>query len=880
MTKSPDDTTSDTWNRIDQALQAALRQVPEQREAWVRANYADRPAVRDAVLELLEFDQPAARMLEAAERGRNLLSVPLPSARHQGVAETLVGSVVGIYRLRKLLATGGMGAVYLADRDDGQFEQTVALKILPAWAGDAQTVARFRAERQILSSLQHPNITHLIDGGETPDGVPFLVTEFIDGQEITHYVEQRKPDLEALLRLFIPLCEAVQYAHRNLVIHRDIKPGNVLVDASGQPHLLDFGIAKLLQGAEFAHTAPRTATGFSPMTPEYASPEQRLGEPVTTASDIYQLGLLLYRLLTGQRPDSSPTGSVTRPSVALTQTGKRLAGKAGSVDQTRARQLSGDLDTIVLKALRVEPGERYSSAGEMAADLRRYLAGESITARRETLWSASRRLARHYPFGTGMALALVAVLLLSGASLFLYAREVAEQRDLAAREAQRAGQVKDVLIDLFRRSDPLQADTIGGQSVSVWDSIDAAVEETRQQLVDQPDIQAELLATLADLQRYAGRREESLALLLESNDLLRNLGPEFVTAYALNEAEYANMISVDDYEAAQVHLASALAKVPDFAGQDPLAAALVYLEAGHIERDKGNAERALDYYRNADEFLDQSDEIVWSQRIEVLFGQGGALVQLDRLPEAETFLLAALALTETHFGPDHGRLTGTLSALGSLERSRGNARASVEYGERLVNIMERNNATTYGSLLSAKNNLAISYDAAGRPEDAQAMLREVIRIRREMSGSKGSTGLAIAMKNLASSLHLSGDFVEALTLLDESETMMRAHLPASSPYQATPLFTRALINLDSGEPDLARPQAETALAILESALGSSHYQVHITRCVLAEALRLQGEFETASRLAAQALEGMMGSESVAERYLQRCRSTVDQLTAK
>ncbi len=867
-----------TWHDIDQALQRALEQNEENRENWVHATYADQPEVRDAVLALLADDLPSAELLGAAERERDRLSLDAGlEYPEQAQAGALVGSRIGPYQLTELVAVGGMGAVYRAHREDGQFKQTVAIKVLPAWAGDAQTVARLRAERQILSSLQHPNITRLLDGGETPDGFPYLVTEFIEGEDIAAWVQHQQPALAPLLQLIIRVCEAVQFAHQNLIIHRDIKPANILVDDQGRPHLLDFGIAKLLTGAGLGVTRPRTATGFSPMTPEYGSPEQRAGQTVTTASDIYQLGLLMYRLLTGSRPDQNPSGGVTRPSTMVRNTNNVSLPVKGSRLGQPARQIKGDLDTIVLKALREDPLERYASAGEMAADLRRFLSGEAIEARPESLWLASRRLARHYPLATGLALTLVGVLLASGVSLYLYALELTAQRDLAAREAQRANQVRDVLVDLFRRSDPLQADTIGGKSASVWDSLDAAADEAREELAGQPDILAELLATLATLYRHAGQPAESMALISESTDLYLALGPAYAADVAVNEAEFANILSADDYSAAETHLNSAMALVPTFAAQEPQMAATVWLEAAHINRSAGNARQALEYYHQAGAALAQSNEENWSMIIEVLFGQASTLLRLDDPEQAEPLLREALVLGEEHFGHDHSRLNGILSALSELERMRGNVHAAVAWSERMVANMEQNNATTYDGLLSAKNNLSLSYSAAGRDKDAQDMLREVVRIRRIMAGPEGNAGLAVSLKNLASSLHNSGDYAEVLPLLEEAQALMHRHLPETSPYRATPHFTRALVYLDTDRAALAVPEAEYTLAILEPALGDAHYQVQVTRCVMAEAMLQLGMVVEARALAESALDGILASGNAPVKYERRCQATVNTL---
>jgi len=877
----PTDSRGGTWSQVDLAFQAALEQPSEQRIAWVNEKFAAQPELRDAVLSLLADEQRSQAMFESAINERDRIAREVLEG-DDGLEQVgnLVGSMIGPYRLEQLLATGGMGAVYRAERADGQFEQTVAIKILPGWATDPQTIARLKAERQILAGLQHPGITKLLDGGETPDGFPYLVTEFIDGPSITEYVKQSMPLIKHRLELFAKVADAIHYAHRKLVIHRDIKPANILVDKAGRPHLLDFGIAKLLEGGAHEMTFMQTATGFTPMTPEYASPEQRSGKEVTTASDIYQLGLLLFHLLTGSRVSknaNSRAGSATRPSTAVL-TGTQLDGLPNDVEPGRlARKLRGDLDTIVLKALRVDPEERYSSAAEMAADIRRYLKGEAIEARPETLWSATKRLSRHYPLAASLTVSLVMVLVISATSLFFYAQELTVQRDEATRQASRATHVKNVLIDIFRRSDPLEADTIGGKTASVWDSLDAATTETREQLSGEPEIQAELFVTLAGLYRYAGELDKARKLQLEALTTYQSLGPGFELEIAVNLAEYAGYLGQNNYAEALPLMEEAIRLMPALAANHPAAAASILLDAGNLESYVGEFDNALTYFRSAGELLKTNQIDDPSLQIEVLVGEADVLISKDELALAETILIQALKLGELHFGPDHRRLTDTLSALAALNRRLGNFDKTIVYNQRVVELMELDSATTYDSLLSSKNNLALAYGAAGKFTEEQRILNEVIETRRDLSGPEGNVDLAISIKNLASSLHMSGDFEQALQAADEARELIEIHFPPASPFQALAHFTSTLIYLDTDRPLLAETEALATLSILEPALGEQHFQVQVTRCVLAEAYRIQGRLIESRKLAEPAMQGILGAGTKTQVYIDRCRDTLAEL---
>ncbi|HYP07491.1 MAG TPA: serine/threonine-protein kinase, partial [Bryobacteraceae bacterium] len=370
------------WEKLTQLFQAAVALEPQERSAFVDRNTVGDEELRRRLRGMLEHDSTAADRI-ACVIGELAGSAPLPNV--------WLGRRFGPYRAVREIGRGGMGLVLEAVRDDSEFEKTVAIKVAP-WGHDpAGFVQRFRNERQILAALEHPHIAHFLDGG-TEDGTPFLVMEYVNGVRITEFA--RGLDVRSRVRLFQQVCSAVQYAHENLVVHRDLKPDNILVTTNGQVKLLDFGVAKLLGNVD-SHL---TASGAKLWTPDYASPEQIRGRAVTVRADVYSLGLILYEMLTGERAqvadlrsplaldasicDSEPT----RPSARLSEKG----------DATLARQLSGDLDVIVGKALRKEPEQRYGSAAEFSEDLQRYLEGRPVHARsRRWDYRTRRFVARH-----------------------------------------------------------------------------------------------------------------------------------------------------------------------------------------------------------------------------------------------------------------------------------------------------------------------------------------------------------------------------------------------------------------------------------------------------------------------------------------------------
>ena len=455
--------TGERWQRIKAILQVALARAPEERTAYIAEACRDDGTLRIEVESLLHEQHALPEGEERTAIDGGLV------AKLLNRAQAVAGQRIGAYQVIRELGQGGMGAVYLAERADDQFRQRVALKLIRRGLEHGEVLRRFRYERQILAGLQHPNIARLLDGGATEDGTPYFALEYVEGEPLDEYCRAHKLTIPQRLELFRKVCAAVQYAHQNLIIHRDLKPGNILVTHDGTPKLLDFGIAKLLNPTQFDLTDAQTQASVRPMTPAYASPEQVRGQAITTASDVYSLGVLLYELLTGRRPyeiaglsvreieqavcDSQPE----RPSTALAHaahSGKRReailratvktavvhsaqdtqahgvfdeASLAGLDPERARRQMRGDLDNIVMMALRKEPERRYASAEQLAEDIRRHLAGLPVLARPNTLSYRTAKFIQRHKAGV-IAAVLVGISLVSGLFIALRQARIAERR--------------------------------------------------------------------------------------------------------------------------------------------------------------------------------------------------------------------------------------------------------------------------------------------------------------------------------------------------------------------------------------------------------------------------------------------------------------------
>ena len=470
------------------------------RTAYLGGACPDDAGVRAEVEALLAFDRPGDQALDAGIR--------------RAIGDAAVGlhlaaphpSRIGPYRVISHIGDGGMGAVYLAERE-GDFNPRVAVKVIRGLAGE-DGLRRFRAERQILAALQHPGITRLLDGGATAGGLPYLVMEHVDGMPIDRYCESRGLTVAARVALLRRVCDAVSHAHRGLVVHRDLKPSNILVTADGSPKLLDFGIARLLddERAEGGDARVQTAPSRRLLTPDYASPEQVRGDPITTSTDVYSLGVLLFELLTGTRPLTfASRGATEIARVVCGQTAPRPSAAAAS-NPRFARQIAGDLDTIVLAALEKDPARRYASVDHLSDDLRRFLERRPVLARPATWRYRARRLVRRHRAAT--AAAAMSVVIVAG---FAIALAVAGRR--AARERDAAERVTTMLVHLLSAS---PAPSSAPATITPRDLVDRGIDQVRRDLRDEPALQARLFEALGAIYAGLGLVDRAQAALQES----------------------------------------------------------------------------------------------------------------------------------------------------------------------------------------------------------------------------------------------------------------------------------------------------------------------------------------------------------------------------
>ena len=507
---------AEAWARVQELFAAAVDLQPAERAILLDRACARDENIRREVESLIEADERVAHLIDNPASGlvRDLL------LREE---QEFAGRHFGAYRAIRELGRGGLGAVYLAARADDQYQKEVAIKVVKRGLDTDDILRRFRAERQILAQLEHPNIARLIDAGSTEDGLPYFVMEYVDGEPISRYCDAQNLSTRDRLELFRLVCSAVTYAHQHLVIHRDIKPSNILVTRQGIPKLLDFGIAKVLHADD--PLAAVTITGMRVMTPEYASPEQVRGAAITTATDIYSLGVLLYELLTNQKPYRLTSRSAEefsrliaeqipqRPSTALARCENDVRSALRN-----PRSLRGDLDTIIMMALRKEPERRYTSVAQFSEDIRCHLDRLPVIARKDTLAYRSGKFVTRHKAGVAAAV-LVLLSLFAGIVLSLnqarranaHARIAEEQRDAAQRASARAEKTSRFMQSFLANANPNWYGRGGGRTdVTVRQAIDDAAARLDTDLADQPEVRGDLHHTIGEIYRVAGEDHAAL----------------------------------------------------------------------------------------------------------------------------------------------------------------------------------------------------------------------------------------------------------------------------------------------------------------------------------------------------------------------------------
>ncbi len=744
--------------RVRALFDAVVELPTAERDALLVRDAADDPLVRSEVQALLRIAD-----------SQDFLTDDLRTTSLETNDDAMVGQSLGAYKLARVVGTGGMGTVFEATRDDEQFSKRVAVKLVQRGGASDLLAARFRLERQILARLEHRNIATLLDGGVTPDGRPYLVMEFVDGAPITQWCDARRLTIRERLALYRQVCAAVQFAHANLIIHRDLKPANVFVTSDGTVKLLDFGIAKLLGTA--AAAAPITRAGSRALTPEYASPEQLRGDALATASDIYSLGVVLFELLTGVRPHASTPAvfmqEAPTPSAVLTAS---VVAARGESDISRVRRaLRGDVDQIVLTALRKEPERRYSSAEALSDDLRRHLDGLPVRAQAD---SVQYRLGKFVRRNTVAVAALTAVLLSIVGGTIATSRAATRATQAQARAERVSGFLQAVL-------STVPAST-GGRDLPISEVLDSASRRLPIELAAEPQVRGELEGVIGNAYRSLGKLDLAEQHLRSAWELATRTGGDASRESIAALSELASLELTRGQPArADTMLRTAIAFADRIGERNDALRARLLAGLGSVAHYQGDATTALRYHRQAlamrEQVLPAGDDATASSMVDVAVSLG----ELNRWPESEVYNRRAVAIFErSHPGPNT-LVAESINALATALDLQGKVEAADSAYRKVLAIRRQLYGTKHPDYAFTVMNYAMFTFDRGQFAQAAALAREPLELRgRELPESHPA--IAASLQTLGRSLDHTGDHVGAERALRESLGLRQKYLPAGS----------------------------------------------------------------------------------------------------
>jgi len=828
---------TDRWNRVKEIFNEACELSPAARRAYVRKACHGDVELEAEVMTLLRADGESSTLLDlvpegpATESWIDRLSVEKPdkasgddaanvAPEQQGAKESGRGTgqkniqQVGPYRIIRELGRGGMGVVYLAERADGQFRKKMALKLVKRGMDTDEILHRFRHERQILATLEHPNIARLYDGGASADGRPYLVMEYIEGVPITEYCDRHRLTVAERLALFQTVCEGVQCAHQNLIVHRDLKPSNILVTDDGSVRLLDFGVAKLLQ-EQSEDDVPHTRPWMRLVTPDYAAPEQFTGNRITTATDVYALGILLYELLTGTHPYKDGDGLntfgipdaaklVESPVARVLRTDdSRVFDARKTTRRSLARRLSNDLENIVMTAMNPDPEHRYRSAEQLYRDIGLYMSGHPVTTRRQTSIYRFRKFVGRNKTAVASVSIIVVISILFGIFSWMQHRETARERDIAEYERDKALMLAGFMERLFDASNPYNPEPERIDTLRAFELLQRGAETAENELAGRPDVQAQMFRSVGVAYRGMGRYEEADTYLSKSLELRKSTPGVDVNDLLHSYADLGFLHYVQGRYAeseAILHLALELAQEHQDAGDIGLA--------------------------------------------NIMHTLAVTLSARTRWDEAEPLFRQALEIRKRKFGPIHQEVAATQGALASLLTSTGKHEEAHALMRESVRVRRKLYGNNHPSVAIGLNNLAVELRSARRFEEAELAIREALEINRTTLGDH-HLYVTQNLELLGSILRFQGHLDAAEEKLSESIRRYRNYHGSDHPGLSIALFAYAGLQMALDRLD----EAEEAL--LESlhieALGGEvpEYAKAIRFYRLGTVQYRKGDFDTA-----------------------------------
>ena len=806
------------WKTLNELFAQAAKLPEAQRAAFVDANCGDDQKLRDELLSLLSnADSSEGHATLADLRGKVAQAV-------ESLTDTdpWIGKELGPYRVLGELSSGGMGTVYEGVRSDHQFEQRVAIKRLHHLANTPELRRRFVAERQILANLVHPHIASLIDGGTADDGAPYLIMEYVDGDSITEYCQAQGLSIRERIALFVKVCDAVHYAHRNLVVHRDIKPGNILVDRAGVPKLLDFGIAKILDRSEdHAHT---TVASQRLYTPEYASPEQVLGLPITTTSDVYSLGVLLYRLLTGVLPYSMDGASTAQIEQLIAQQPierPSIASRRSPEGEAQRRVLQGDLDNIILYALHKEPERRYDSVGALQDDLRRYLSRQPVLAHPPSVGYHFRKFVERNKV---LVVSIATMLTLTIGLVAFYTAQLATERDVANQERDTAQAVTELMVGVFEINDPSES---RGQTITTREILERGNEKTLADDKQSPIIKSRLLEAIGSAYFGLGLYQQAEQNFARAAALLNSESNAELAQSNLRRRQAEAMAEYGDNAGAQAVFEQVLAiqreSLPAFA-TDLLRTHVSY---GLTLYALGDINGSIEHCGRAD-----AERISLANVDVLVLGYADACLGRSYLYQrefdtAQKYLSSAAALIEERYGTDHPALFDIYDNVGGNAFMRNDFRTAQQVWSENLARQRRVLGSDHADIGRTLASIGVTHLNLEQLDAAESYMRQSLAVY-ERTLPADHRDVAKSLYSLARLMYERFRYDEADELFSRTANIQRQNSQGDDSDLANTLAERALLQIELGNYAAAHENFDEAVRIYERVFGPNHIWLALT----------------------------------------------------
>lgn len=869
----------DRWRRIEELFDRVADMKEEERASLLDRECGEDQVLHSQVESLILSSQKADTYIHSAiHNAADAIASAEPSLPE--------GLQIGRYRIVRELGRGGMGAVYLATRADDEFRKEVAIKLVKAGAATEETLRRFRSERQILANLDHPNIARLLDGGTTDTGVPYVVMEYVEGEPLDAYADRNHLNIRERLLLFRKVCSAVQSAHQNLVVHRDIKPANILVTKEGEPKLLDFGIAKLTAPEDSLPSAMQTRADLRLMTPDYASPEQVRGETITTACDIYSLGIVFFELLTGLRPywfkEYTPQEIISvicekepdKPSTAVHRLPANAEASVSpeSISTNRRttpvrlkRRLHGDLDNIALMALRKEPKRRYVSVEQMSEDIRRHLEGLPIMARPATfLYRTHKFMGRH---AAAVSAACIVILVIAGLVGF-YTHQLANERDRAQTEAEKAKQVSAFLTDLFKVSDPGES---RGKTITAQELLERGAARIDKELADQPEVQAEMMAVIGSVYQSLGLYHNAMPLFEKALEIRKRIhGPSHPDVAASVNSLALVTQDLGDYPKAEKLFRQGLAMRRGLLGESHADVAESLNDLASLDVEIGNYKAAEQLNREAWSIRRKlfGDESL--QAAESMSDLGDVLHETGDYKTAIELQRKALEIRRKLLGENHPLVTQSLQSLAVALDTTGDHDTAVGLYRQALGIQKKLYGEEHPEIATTMVDLARVLRHTKDYAEAETLYRKALEMDRKLRG-KNHPYVAYDLNSLATLLYLKGDLAAADPVYREAISLYRQNSEDDSLAPALVGYGSLLTEL--GHPRKAEPLLREGVERWRKMVPAGHWRIAVSESALAGCLIQLQHLDEAERLLLQGfeiLQNKRGIQSVeAQRTLKR-----------